>query len=39
MMRWSPIHLFKCYSRVLLGAKADVDAKDMVREAKPLVDS
>ena len=24
---------------VLLGAKADVDAKDMVREAKPLVDS
>ena len=22
MMRWSPIHLFKCYSRVLLGAKA-----------------
>ena len=25
--------------QLLLGAKADVEAKNMVREAKPLVDS
>ena len=25
--------------KLLLGAKADVEAKDMVREAKPLIDA
>ena len=39
----SSLHLALCKGhaelcKLLLGAKADVDAKDMVRKAKPLVD-